>query len=120
MKKTFKFFGIIALVAIIGLSMAACFSTGPSTYASPTLTIVNNTGYTMWYVFVSLSSDDSWGSDWLGPTEYLYDKQSKSIQLGKRGVYDIMLIDNEEDEYTKWNVSITSDTTVIFTLRDLD
>jgi hypothetical protein len=42
MKKTFKLFGIIALVAVIGFSMAGCASTSQETTTQPTSPQLNN------------------------------------------------------------------------------
>lgn len=89
----------------------------------PTVRITNNTGYNIWYVYVSPTSSDAWGSDFLGD-DVLMRGQSISVRLPSplnvQNRYDIMLEDSEGDTYTKANVLITPNATVEFTILDLD
>jgi hypothetical protein len=58
---------------------------------------VNNTGYTFYYVSISLSVSDTWGKDVLGD-QVLYDGQSFRYALPSSG--DIQVEDSDEDTYT--------------------
>ena len=117
MKKTI-FFIIIALV----LGFMACAG-NPSTSNNPIITIVNNTGFTIHYLFVSPIADDHWGQDRLGPNETINNGQSFSINLpypvSAIDRYDILLITSDNDRYQKMNVLITENNQIIFNIRDL-
>jgi len=89
----------------------------------PKITIVNNTGYTVYYVYASPSDDDDWGEDLLGD-KILRNGQSTEITLklplNAKSVYDILLEDEDEDTYSKFNVRITNNMRVEFTFDDFD
>ena len=90
----------------------------------PSVTIVNNTGYTIYYMYVSPSSDDNWGSDCLGDA-VLYDGSSFKVKLPYRlnqeNCYDIKLVDEDDDEYIKMNVVLHRQySTIEFTFDDID
>ena len=79
------------------------------------MTIVNNTGYTVYYVNVSHSSSDSWGNDVLG-SSILSNGQSITVPLSRGGLWDIRLKDSDGDYYIKYNISANS--RVVFTFSD--
>jgi len=89
----------------------------------PTITIVNNTGYTIYYLYISQTTNDNWEEDVLGE-EVLSDGQSFRVRLSYplnvTNRYDILLIDEDGDTYTKWNVLITPNARIVFTLNDID
>lgn len=58
----------------------------------PTLTIENNTGTTICYVFISPSDASTWGEDQLGETETIAAGATRSWELPP-GTYDVMLQD---------------------------
>ena len=117
MKRFPKLLLIVVLVAVIGFSLAAC-KDGGVRGGGPVLTIQNNTGYTIWYVFISLSSASSIGDDWLGPTEVISKNSSRNFTLPSTGTYNIALVDSDIYAYIKMNVSITGNKTVTFTMSD--
>ena len=87
------------------------------------LTIANNTGYTINEVYVSLTSSDSWGSNRLGTfiTTLLRNNHSATISsLRSNNRYDILLVDTDGDTYTKWNVLLKPNQNIVFTLDDID
>jgi hypothetical protein len=84
----------------------------------PVITVVNNTGYTFYYVYISPSDSDTWGRDVLGD-RVLYDGQSFRYALPSSGTWDIQAEDSDEDTYTR-RLVITADTTLRLTLEDLD
>ena len=93
-------------------------------YTGPPITIVNNTGYDIWYIYISDSQSDSWGLDRLGRDETLATGESISLNLPypietvKR--YDIKLMDLDGDTYTKMNVLVVANRSIEFTLNDID
>jgi hypothetical protein len=75
MRKRISFAGIVGVMMVIGLFFTGCFSIPtaqpmpppapqPGQYA--TITFVNRTGETIFYLQISERADNSWGDDWLG------------------------------------------------------
>jgi hypothetical protein len=93
------------------------------TQDNPTVRIVNNTGYTVYYVYISQIATDDWEEDVLGD-DVLTDGHSVNISLkyplDVTNRYDIKLEDEDGDTYTKWDVLISQGSTVEFTIGDLD
>jgi hypothetical protein len=91
--------------------------------SQPRLRIVNKTGYTVWYVYVSQTASTSWGEDKLGSEvlmngEYLDITLPYPLDVTNR--YDIRLEDSDKDTYTKMNALITPNASIEFTISDLD
>ena len=91
--------------------------------ARSSITITNNTGYTVYYAYVSPSDNDNWGRDVLG-TDILANGSSVTVQLpyplSEINRYDIKLIDLDGDSYTKWNLTLAQNGTIRFTFDDFD
>jgi hypothetical protein len=90
---------------------------------SVTITIANKTGYSAHYMYISPAYSDTWGSDVLGSSEILRNKASRRVTLPPLNTarrYDIKLRDKDGDTYTKWNVEITPNMTITFTILDID
>ena len=90
---------------------------------SVTITIVNNTGYNVLYLYISPADSSSWGSDVLGSSEILRNNASRRVTLPPLDVtrrYDIKLVDRDGDSYTRWNVAITNNMNITFTISDID
>ena len=108
--------------SIFGLLVLLLLFTAASAQAQQVnLRIVNNTGYTIWYLYVSPSSSGSWGSDLLGNT--VLPSGSEFNLTVQNGVsYDIRLIDEDGDSYTKYNrrSSGSGNWYDTFTLSDID
>jgi hypothetical protein len=89
----------------------------------PAVLIVNNTGYTGYYLYISPVDVDEWEDDVLGD-DLLPDGESVTVELpkplGEADRYDIQLEDEDGDTYTKWDVLIRPLTRIEFTLDDLD
>ncbi len=80
------------------------------------LQITNSTGgYSIWYVYISPTSADSWGNDWLGSSETISSGYSKTFTV-PNGSYDVKLIDEDGDEYIVWNMPISGTVTWNVTL----
>jgi len=82
--------------------------------------ITNQTGYTIYYVYVSNENDDYWGDDMLGD-DYLYDGDTKRVYLSGHpsSVFDIMVEDEEGDTYSFYSVDVEQ-TDIVVSLADLD
>ncbi|MDR2102747.1 MAG: hypothetical protein LBP42_01445 [Treponema sp.] len=89
----------------------------------PTIRIVNNTGYVGYYLYVSQTAVAEWEEDLL-EEDILPDGGTIAVRLGQplseANRYDIQLEDEDGDTYTKWNVLITPNALIEFTLDDLD
>lgn len=84
-----------------------------------TIEIVNDTGgYDIYWIYISPVSNDSWGDDWLDESEILPSGSSVAFSV-PNGVYDIRLVDEDEDEYIRWNVDVDGYYTWYVTLSDL-
>jgi hypothetical protein len=69
------------------------------------VSIVNDLqGYDVFYVYVSPVDSDDWGEDWLG-AEILYQDDELIVWI-EPGVYDIQLVDEDGDTYTRWEQTI--------------
>jgi hypothetical protein len=94
-----------------------------SAFAQDRVRILNNTGYTVYYVYISQTATSSWEEDVLGSDVLMngnYVDVRLSYPLTVTNRYDIRLKDSDGDSYTKWDVLITPNAVVEFTMADLD
>jgi len=140
MKKIFKIFGFIALIMVIGFLMAACLSEekpgdgddgndggggGGGTGTKPTVTIKNNTGYTIGDIYFKPSTETrEWGNDYLWHYDMkLEDKKSGDYTLDQpltvHNVYDIQL-NGGGYNFVKFGVTVSNRMTITFTTADLN
>jgi len=89
----------------------------------PSVRVVNNTGYDIYCIFASPSSDEEWGEDLLGD-DILEDGQTATIRLplplSTNNVYDFGVLDEDDDVYYKWDVTVTNNARIVFTEDDLE
>jgi hypothetical protein len=87
----------------------------------PQVRIVNNTGYLVYYVYAVAVSAQYWGDDKLG-NDTLSNGSSVLIHLPSSSTnrYGIRLKDLDGDTYTKWNIPISNNQTITFTIQDID
>lgn len=108
----------ILLFLFLSVIMVSAFSQNGST-----ISIVNSTGYTLEYIYVSQTASDNWLEDVLGD-KVLPDDESVTIKLpyslDVTNRYDIRLVDVDGDTYTRWDVLVKADSRIEFTLADLD
>ena len=99
-------------------------SAASSSNNQSSITIANRTGYRIDYIYISPSTSDSWGEDFLGSSETLVNNQSATFRLPEplnvTNRYDIRVIDLDGDSYTKMNVLVTQNMTIEFTFNDFD
>ena len=111
---TLFFLGVFLTMGFIG-----CGNDDPASSESVTLTITNGLeNYAIHYVYVSLSSSDSWGSDRLGEGRTLSPGKSVKLDLEK-ATYDIRIVDEDGDEYVRSNLKLIDDYTWRVTLNDI-
>jgi len=88
----------------------------------PSVRIVNNTGFSLYYIYASPAESDEWGDDLLGD-DMLEDGGSVTIELSQplnmASVYDFGVQDEEGDIYFKWDVTVANNARIVFTVDDL-
>lgn len=78
------------------------------------LTLENNFDVPVCYVFISPSSDDEWGDDWLGDQEVISPGNSKMFQLEANQLVDISTHDCNGDLLSeKYEVSLSNEEILI-------
>jgi opacity protein-like surface antigen len=100
---------------LAGLFLAVVFT---AVAADVIVTVVNDTGYDVYYLYVSRSDSDDWGDDLLDD-EILGPGEGFQVSL-PTGTWDIMVEDEDEDTYTKSEVRVTKSTVIKMTIADLD
>jgi hypothetical protein len=84
------------------------------------VTVTNNTGYTIYYLYVSHADDKNWGQDLLG-NDVLLDGNETTVYLCNYSspTFDIKVEDEDGDTYTFYSIDVSrQDLTV--NLSDLD
>jgi hypothetical protein len=107
---------------ILGLFLlAGAFSL--SAQNLPSVRITNNTGYDVYYIYISPSDSEDWGEEFLGD-DILLDGHSVNIQLDHPlstvDTYDFYIEDEDGDTYFKYEVEITNNARIVFTEADLE
>lgn len=107
----------IKLILAFLLSMLISSSTLAADYY---IDITNNTGYTIYYLYISPEKSTSWEEDVLG-SEVLPTNETRRVTLKgyKSPKFDIRLVDEDDDTYTFWGVDVSTRDLVV-TLDDLD
>lgn len=91
-------------------------------FAVDNITVINKTGYDIYYLKISPVDNDDWGEDWLGE-EILADGGILSFDLSGRGweglcEFDIKAMDEEDDTYIQWGLNLCDRSKVILTMDD--
>ena len=112
---TARIFLLLAAVIVL----AGCATT-PDGYMQ--ITIKNDTGYPIWYVLISPSSSNTWGADWLDRDEIIVNGRTRKFYLppAANNEYDFLLEDDEGDRYEKYDVVISRNMVITFTMDDFD
>ena len=83
--------------ALLILTALACVSFGQY------FEITNDTGYDVYFVYISYTADDDWGGDWLGE-DIMYDGDTYEFDISdldwETQLFDIQLEDEDGDTYT--------------------
>jgi len=110
----------LIITVLIWMILAGC-ATVP-TADLPVVTIANNTGYPVYYIYISPVTTDFWEQDVLG--QGVLDnretfKVNLPLPLSTVDRYDVMLVDSNGKSYIKMDVPVKPDTTIVFTVLDL-
>ncbi|MDX1456126.1 MAG: hypothetical protein R3276_00980 [Marinobacter sp.] len=105
---------VLALFSVLFL-----FSTAASAFDGY-VDVTNNTGYDIYYLYVSHAKRDTWGKDQLGDS-ILEDGETirVTVRKEKSSVFDIRAEDEDGDTYTIWDLDIATEDLVL-TLDHLD
>ena len=108
---------ISAIILIIFASAA---------YAEQTesVIIVNETGYSLNYIYFSPSDFDDWGDDILEGNS-LADGDSIEVNLdreydGSKYIYDLQAVDEDDDYYSIYEADISENNTITVTMENYD
>jgi hypothetical protein len=76
----------LVMAAILVFALAGC-----SLFLTPkaSVQLVNNSSFTVYYVYISPSSSGSWGSDWLNSTETIVPGDMRVFTGIEPGTYDL-------------------------------
>jgi hypothetical protein len=70
------------------------------------LTVINDLDVTACYIYISPTTEDTWGEDWLGATEILAAGRERTFDL-TAGAWDLLATDCDQKELAqKMQVSI--------------
>jgi hypothetical protein len=99
----------LGLVALVTLGCSVCSSVpgiDGGGAGDGNVTLVNDSGETICYVYISPTEDDYWGDDWLGSSETVPSGDRRGFDV-EDGVYDLMAEDcNENQLDVQWEVDI--------------
>ena len=73
--------------------------------SGPTVTVVNNCGYPIYYIYISSSNTTDWEEDVLGD-RILQPRQSIDVRLPHNGTWDFMAVDIDGDTYELYGIRI--------------
>ncbi len=108
----------LALAVIVAATLA-CGTTTPTPPPTPTpipptptpstatLVIVNNSGSDIWYVFISPTTETTWGEDWLG-ADIIAAGSTYTFSNITPGNYDLLAVDSNQNPIaSQMGVSLT-------------
>ena len=91
-----------------------------SSSGNTSVTVVNDTGYTIYYLYISRDDTSDWEEDVLGD-DVLRSGENVRVTLPGPGVWDFKAIDKDDDDYYKMGQSISRGSNrVVFRLSDMD
>jgi hypothetical protein len=121
MKNRFLF--VLLICALVMGSFFSCATPGTQTgtQQNRSITIVNNTGYTIFYAYISETTLTTWGPDRLRSDQVIRNGESVSLELPNPRIsrYDIRLVDSDRDEYIKMDVNTSTNNRIVFSFSDI-
>ncbi len=104
----------LALLVLVGMACSFCplIPSGPSGPSGgegkATITLINNSDQDICYVYISPTTSDEWGEDWLGAVEIVGPGEQRTFEVDP-GTYDMMATDCDDNEIdTQWEVEVTT------------
>ena len=73
--------------------------------SGPVITVVNNCGYPIWFIYISPTGTDNWEEDVLGD-DILQPGRSINVQLPRNGTWDFMAVDEDGDSYEVYEIRV--------------
>ncbi|WP_239056611.1 hypothetical protein [Wenzhouxiangella limi] len=106
----------LALTGLLLLAVAGSVQAQQNYYVD----VTNQTGFTIFYLYVSPADAKDWEEDVLG-SEVMLHGQTRRVTLNNyfSPIFDIRLVDEDGDTYTFWNVDVSL-RDIVVTLADLD
>jgi hypothetical protein len=132
MKRFFSLF-LLLVAAFLTISViTACSTTSSqvkggtaessSLSSLPIVEIVNESGYTFYFIFISPSDSEEWGDSILGDN-ILEDGDTLTYQLSQPisvvNTYDFGAEDEDGDPYFKYGIVVVDNARIVFTLEDI-
>lgn len=99
------------LVAAVG-TLTMMFAGGPVLAQSLDVSFVNRTGATLYYLYASPTTADSWGEDLLGAT-VLADGELFRARLRAAQALDVRAVDSGDNEYIVWGRSVADGSRIV-------
>ena len=115
---------LVLAISVLAIAALACGGGGSSGdgdstsigSGSASLTVINNSSQDVWYLYISPSSEGSWGDDTLG-SQVISAGETYTITGIEPGTYDLKADDSDNNELaSERNVEI--DGNVTWTLTD--
>jgi hypothetical protein len=109
----------VSLVFVIGalLSAPPAAAKGSKKRRS-SVTFVNSSSWDIYALFLSASDEEYWGPDQLGD-HILYSGEKFTLTSIRCGIYDLMLVDEDEDQCVLVEVDICGSERLVITDQDL-
>ncbi len=107
MKKYLVFRLLVVLVAALGLFAAGCGSDGGSSRSNPgSVAVTNGSIYSITELYITLSSDPSWGSNRI--TTSITSGSTRTISGLSPGTYDLWAVFSNGEDYEQYGFTVTS------------
>jgi hypothetical protein len=123
---------LLLVTAFLTISVITACKTTPSQAGAETkdtlsssqasIEIVNETGYTFYFIYVSSSESTEWGDDILDGKNLVNGESLTYVlpdPLSSIDTYDFLAEDEDGDPYYKWEITITNNVRIVFTLDDI-
>ena len=89
------------------LSMFGAIGNSQPSTSGTALTLINNSGQTVCYVYISPTTDTTWGYDWLDSTETVSNGSRRVFQV-ESGIYDLRADDcNGNEIESRWGINVS-------------
>lgn len=109
-------------IILVLLLTTMIFGAWAQNYSS--ITIKNETGYLINYLYFSPAEYDDWGDDFLEGMQ-LADGESIDIELNRdfdegETVYDLQAVDEDDDYYTIYETDVVNNSVISITMENYD
>jgi hypothetical protein len=109
-----RFLSALVLSLVCGLALTSCGGGGSSGPA--TLEVRNNTSTSIWYLYVSPSTDSTWGPDQLGANIIAPGGTFRLTGITCDRQYDLRVDSSSSQMAVRWNVYFGCGSTIQWTI----